>query len=492
MPRRREWENDLLGIVLTTRDALFISRWRVVFWYLSFPVSHCVYVMRIYDMTAHWQTPVPSLSPSSMNATVRERLIRAEQKFLLAIVSDDEESYDIFSQEWSQLAHDIENIKASGRLDGDTNILLFEVSRAIENTTLCMLECRAISQESLTRSIGDSIQDIPFDDSSIASPHSQAIAPRHLLFSDLVSSKLPKVLGQQRLLDSHAYCWLMQNIHDPYPNSVQTRIISDTSGALVTHVEHWFQEVRDSIGWSRLSHKFFAGSVTATVAAARRVFLERDKNVSFEIEFAFTAVKAYAETLFLEFPPLQGKDVDTGSVQTIQTVAMGQDHYTWPFLDKSIIDSESMPVPPQVNLLAPQEPLSDLSDSDESEEEDTTPPLPIPGCKRPLSEDMPTSQVADLGRPRRRRRFVVNFVFSCPFQTKADCTIGHRLYPRPVLLSPNVHPLYLQTWASHLSKLFLIFRRRLSRLFRRHTRRPQHRQSLHLIHPTPLLRIGDV
>jgi len=167
-----------------------------------------------------------------------------------------------------------------------------------------------------------------------------------------------------------------------------------------------------------LSHKFFAGSVTATVATARRVYLERDKNISFEIVFAFTAVKAYAETLFLEPPPSQGKDVDTGSIQTDQTMAMGQDHYTWPLLDKSIIDPESIPVSPQVNILAPHEPLSDLSDSDESEEEDTTPPPSIAGRKRRLSEDVLASQVADLGRRQKRRRCVVIFCFSRPPQTK--------------------------------------------------------------------------
>ena len=325
-----------------------------------------------------------------MNATVRERLIRANQKFLLAIVSYDEESHDNFSQEWSQLAHDIENIKATGRLDDDTALLLFKVSRAIESTTLCMLECMAISQESLTRSIGDVIQDIPFDDPSTASLHSQAIAPHHLLFSDPPSSKTPKILGQKTLLDSYAYCWLMQNIHDPYPDSVQTRIISDASGASVAQVEHWFQEVRDSIGWSKLSHKFFASSVTATVAAARRIFLEYDKDVSFEIVFAFKAAKAYAETLFLDPSHVQGKDVDTRHVQTVQTTPA---------------------------FRAPQEPLSNLSDSDESEE-DTTPPPSIAGCKRPLSEDVLISQVTDLVRPQKRRRCVFKFCFSRSLKLK--------------------------------------------------------------------------
>jgi hypothetical protein len=34
--------------------------------------------------------------------------------------------------------------------------------------------------------------------------------------------------------------------------------------------------------------------VNATVAAARQVYMERDKNISFDIVFAFTTVKAFA------------------------------------------------------------------------------------------------------------------------------------------------------------------------------------------------------
>jgi hypothetical protein len=237
-----------------------------------------------------------------MNATLRERLIRAEQQTLLAVIAGDEESLEAFSQEWSQLRDDIKNIKAARQLDDHTALLIYKVSRAIESTALCVLESGVILEESLTRSITDVIQNIPFDDPSTASLHSQAIPPRYLLFSDLPSSTIPEILGQQKFLDSYAYSWLMQNIHDPYPNSAQMRIISDISDTSVAQVELWFQEVRDSIGWSKLLRDFFAGSVNATVAAARRVFLERerDRTISFDIVFAFTAVKAFAETLFSE------------------------------------------------------------------------------------------------------------------------------------------------------------------------------------------------
>ena len=350
-----------------------------------------------------------------MSPTLREQLIRAEQHFLLAVASNDEESLKVFSQEWSQLARDIENTKAAGRLDDNTAHLLSETSQAIENMAVCVLESGDILQESLTRSIGDLIRDIPSGDTSIASLHPQAIAPCRLLFSNLPSSK---ILGEQNLLDSYAYCWLMQNIHDPYPNSVQTQIISDISGTSVAQVELWFQEVRDSIGWSKLSYDFFAGSVNATVAAARRIYLEHDKNISFDIVFAFTAVKAFAETLFLEYPPLQGKNVDMGSNRTM---AMDQDrHVGSP--GEYIIDPDSVLVLPQVGLPAPPDPLSDLSDSDESEEEDTTPPPSIVGCKRFLAEDEFTT--ADLGRSQKRPRCVVLFPVGF-FELKWADVVGH-------------------------------------------------------------------
>jgi len=163
-------------------------------------------------------------------------------------------------------------------------------------------------------------------------------------------------------------------------------------------VELWFREARDSIGWSKLSHGFFAGSVNATVAAARRVYLERDRNISFDIVSAFTVVKAFAERLFSEHPSLRGKNV---------RMAMDQDHDMEPFPDEFRIDPEGIPVPPQANLPAPLDTFSDLSDSDDGEEEDTTPPPSIAGYKRAFDEDLLTSQECDLGRPQKRSRCVI-------------------------------------------------------------------------------------
>ena len=432
-----------------------------------------------------------AFSQSSMNPALHERLVRAEQHFLLAVASNDEGSLKVFFQEWSQLARDIRNTKAAGRLDDSTAHLLSKVSQAIEGMTGCMLES-GILQESLTCSISELILDLPSSDSSSASRHTQNIAPYHLLFSDLSSSISSKILGQKKLLDSYAYSWLMQNIHYPYPNSMQMQIISDVSGASTTQVELWFQEARDSIGWNKLSRDFFAGSVNAMVTAARRVYLERDKNISFDITFAFTAVKAFAEMLFLENPHLQGKTLDIGSARVNQTMDTDQDHHMGSFMGEPILehilDPEGILVRSQVDCSGPTDPLPDLSDSDESEEEDTTPPAPIIGYKRTLVEDVLTSHVAGLGRPQKRPRYVVILLLEI-FGLKWAGAVVHVLLTGP-LPSQGLLPLYPQHWGSHLKPL--ICRRRRSRLFRLRTCCLQHCQNLHLIHPAPSLRKGDI
>jgi hypothetical protein len=195
---------------------------------------------------------------------------------------------------------------------------------------------------------------------------------------------------------------------------MQMQILSDVSVASTEQVELWFQEARDSIGWNKLSREFFEGSVDATVAAARRVYLECGGGISFDVVFTFAAVKASAEMLFLEDPRLQGKNVGMASALAIRTMATDQDHHTESFTGEPILDSEGILVPPQVDFLAPPDPLSDLSDSDESEEEDTTPPPSIVGCKRPLTEDMFISQAEGPERPQKRHRCVVIFALTIP------------------------------------------------------------------------------
>jgi len=193
----------------------------------------------------------------------------------------------------------------------------------------------------------------------------------------------------------------MQNLHNPYPTIIQLQVLGDLSGTSAAQVEIWFKEIRDAIGWTKLSREFFASSPGATVAAAKRVYLERDNDIPFGVIFAFTAVKASAEAHFRKHPALQDHyfDKDHGLSWALPGVPEAQGHY---------VDSEGIFVPFVVDFSTPPDDLPYFSGDDESEEEDITPPPVVAGCKRRLTEDILTSGDSNLVRSRKRHRCVVS------------------------------------------------------------------------------------
>ncbi|KAI9444848.1 hypothetical protein H4582DRAFT_1911683 [Lactarius indigo] len=310
--------------------------------------------------------------PTDMNATLRDRLILVEQLFLIAVVAQDEMAVKEFSLELSRLIHHFKVVEASGDLDDNTTLLLSRVSQVIRATTECMLGCEDILKDARTRLISCSSLPLPPDDQLPVSMSRSPFTPYPLLFSHISSSGTLGILGQNKLLDAYAYRWLMQNTHNPFPTPTQLQIMGDESMTSVTQVERWFQEARDSIGWTRLSEEFFTGSLDATITAAKRVYLEHDNTIPFCITLAFSKVKAFMETLFAGYPETTLTSQVGYSAQALQPV-------------------------PAVNDSAD---FSDLLDNEI--EEDTTPPLPVVGCKRNLSEDMATSPASEVHRPRKR------------------------------------------------------------------------------------------
>ncbi|KAH9044530.1 hypothetical protein EDB85DRAFT_1885022 [Lactarius pseudohatsudake] len=304
-----------------------------------------------------------------MNATLRDRLILLEQRFLIAVVDQDGRALEEFSLELSQLTHHFKAVEASGNLDEDTTLLLSRVSQVIRATTQCVLECEDVLKAGL---ISCSNLPLPSDDLLPVSTSCPAFTPYRLLFSHVSSSGTLGILGHNKLLDACAYRWLMQNMLNPYPTPTQLRIIGDESMASVAEADLWFQEARDLIGWTRLSDEFFTGSISATITAAKRVYLEHDNTIPFSIAFAFSKVKAYMETLFAEhsaLPTLTSHDGCSAQAQR--------------------------PVPV----------VNDSTDfNDPLDDEDTTPPPPVAGCKRNLPEDTDTSLASDLHRPVKRFR----------------------------------------------------------------------------------------
>ena len=238
-----------------------------------------------------------------MDATLRDRLVLMEQRFLIAVVSHDEAALKELYQEWPWLFRHFQAVEASGNLDENTALLLSHVSRAIRATTQCILECEDALKDAQTTLISCSSLPPPSDDLLPVPTNCPTFAP-YLLFPPVSSSRTLGVLGHNNLLDTCAYRWLMQNTHNPYPTSTQLQFIGEESATSVAQVELWFQEARDSIGWTRLSDEFFTGSLNATINAAKRVYLEHDNTVPFSITLAFSKVKAFVETLFAEHPAL--------------------------------------------------------------------------------------------------------------------------------------------------------------------------------------------
>ena len=308
-----------------------------------------------------------------MNATLRDRLILVEQLFLIAVVGQDETAREKFSLELSQLIHHFKTVEACAGLDDDTTLLLSRVAQGIRATTQCMLECEDVLKDAQTDLLNCSSLPLPSDDQCPVATNHPRYTPYPLLLCHVPSSGALSVLGHNKVLDASAYRWLLQNMYNPYPTSTQLQTIGNESMTSVAQVEIWFQEARDSVGWTKLSDEFFTGSHSATITAAKRIYVEHDDStIPFRIAFAFSQVKASMETLFAEHSALP--DPLTShlghSTQALGPVPVGQD----------------------------------LFDNDEIE--DTTPPPPVAGCKRNLPADSVTSLASDVRRPLKRLRCV--------------------------------------------------------------------------------------
>ncbi|KAI0257923.1 hypothetical protein BC834DRAFT_307178 [Gloeopeniophorella convolvens] len=332
-----------------------------------------------------------------MRTTLRKRVGQAEQQFLLAVARG-EEALEEFYPEWSQLTNDIEDAKVKGEVDDETALLISRVSRAIEAIADFMLQSQAMVEDAQSCLLNDLIQDSPAGDPLRAPSQMVPVASCNLLFSR-TSSELHHALGRHEALDRCAYTWLIRNIHDPYPTSTQIRTLGDVSQTSVAQVETWFEEARDAVKWTDLSRKFFASSPTATVTAAKRALLDRDDDVPFDIMFAFTTVKAFAETLFSLHP--RANHVSAEQFKPLELANSEQDSPLVAF-GESGLGSEGVFISPQGST-AFFDDFSDLSESDESEE-DTTPPPPLAGRKRCLDEDVSVVERIGHDRPQKRPR----------------------------------------------------------------------------------------
>src|SRR5882762_10388196 len=100
-----------------------------------------------------------------MNATLRDQLILLEQKFLIAVVAQDEVDLEDFGLELSRLTSHFNGIEANRHLDDRTTLLLSRISQAITATCDSMLECEAFFNDAQKCSLSGPVLNSPSDDS---------------------------------------------------------------------------------------------------------------------------------------------------------------------------------------------------------------------------------------------------------------------------------------------------------------------------------------
>ncbi|KIY51295.1 hypothetical protein FISHEDRAFT_70933 [Fistulina hepatica ATCC 64428] len=71
---------------------------------------------------------------------------------------------------------------------------------------------------------------------------------------------------------AHAYRWLLDNIHNPYPCKDEKQAIANASDCDYRQVHLWFSRARSRIGWNKLRKEVFEGRLADMVAAATQVF----------------------------------------------------------------------------------------------------------------------------------------------------------------------------------------------------------------------------
>ena len=71
------------------------------------------------------------------------------------------------------------------------------------------------------------------------------------------------------------HSWIMKNIHNPYPSSIEKDKLSSESHMSAKAISEWFASVRRRIGWNSISSRYFRGRRSETIDCAIRILVER-------------------------------------------------------------------------------------------------------------------------------------------------------------------------------------------------------------------------
>lgn len=221
----------------------------------------------------------PTYSQSLMDS-IRERFLRAEQDFLLAVRLGNQPLAD-FADSWDKLQSDWES--CGDKPDSATQLLVDGVVARIEALAgdFYNFESRSMSlEDDLLDSLEDLFASLTLEDSSPSAVVKVADPP-----SPNCASTTPAQ-------------WLLRNLHNPYPlPHLRFSTIRDSK-----HAKDWFAKARQRIGWTRLLRDRFAGCRSLAIDAAFRALVRDDplNPLNPDLKTAFLAIKSHAELVYTE------------------------------------------------------------------------------------------------------------------------------------------------------------------------------------------------
>ncbi|KAI0052514.1 hypothetical protein FA95DRAFT_1675197 [Auriscalpium vulgare] len=290
----------------------------------------------------------------------RHELAHADSDFLLAMTQGPA-ALERFQQNYSQLCRSVKKAAQHGLLDDAALSLASTSFKKMEIFAQYFLDTATVADEISSSLHHSVIQTLSGHDAQAASPPQQVSGSVQPFFRTFPSQN-----GDvDDAVAPSAYPWLMKNLHNPYPSLREKEEMAQSTGLPVASVDAWFRSVMRDIGWTSLCQTYFAGSLSATVHAARLAFLDDGVGLSADVVFEFNVVKVHAETLYVDL----GRDSGACGADVAGVYAL-----------------DTSPSPP----LLDQHATSLDVDNDYLEEEDTTPPPPIAGTKRRATEDAAT------------------------------------------------------------------------------------------------------
>ena len=221
--------------------------------------------------------------------STRQRFLQAEQDFLSALRSEDDQSLVDFAERWETLQSDWES--CLHKADSVTQQLVHRVAAKVGELTgdFYIFHSHRLSLENdLLTGLEDVFASLTLEDCA-TSTDSVPNNTLHPLES----------LSQDHTIVSPAQ-WLLRNLHNPYPLP-HTRF--STNRVLGSkNLKDWFAKARQRIGWTRLLRDRFAGCRSLATDAAFRAFIRDDpaNPLDADLNTAFLAIKSHAELVYGE------------------------------------------------------------------------------------------------------------------------------------------------------------------------------------------------